>query len=182
MEKRVNSALFQIQEKLKAPKSNYNDFSGFPYRSCEDILAAVKPLLAEVHATLTLEDDVVEVGGRVYIRATARLNADGEDEVAVSAFAREAESKKGMDSSQVSGSASSYARKYCLAGLFAIDGSGADPDSMDNRDDKSAKYRLSEICTERGLSKSEVAQRFRLSGKSSERQFAEAVRILEGEK
>lgn len=112
------SALTEIQKKLKAPKSNYNSFGKYNYRSCEDILEAVKPLLGD--NTLTLSDEVVQIGDRIYVKATAVFR-DGATETRVSAFAREAESKKGMDESQVTGTASSYARKYALNGLFLID-------------------------------------------------------------
>lgn len=110
--------LTDIQRRLKAPKSNFNSFGKYNYRSCEDILEAVKPLLED--CTLFLSDEVVEIGGRVYVKATATFS-DGKTEVKVSAFAREADSKKGMDESQVTGTASSYARKYALNGLFLID-------------------------------------------------------------
>lgn len=112
------SALTEIQKKLKAPKSNYNSFGKYNYRSCEDILEAVKPLLGD--NTLTMSDEVVQIGDRIYVKATAVFR-DGATETRVSAFAREAESKKGMDESQVTGTASSYARKYALNGLFLID-------------------------------------------------------------
>ena len=112
------SKLTEIQKKLKAPKSNYNSFGKYNYRSCEDILEAVKPLLGD--NTLILSDEVVQIGDRIYVKATAVFR-DGATETRVSAFAREAESKKGMDESQVTGTASSYARKYALNGLFLID-------------------------------------------------------------
>ena len=113
--------LIEIQSTLNAPKSQYNKFGHFKYRSCEDILAAVKPLLTKCACTLTISDDVVLVGDRIYIKATATLtNGAGEKEI-TTAFAREEIEKKGMDGSQVTGAASSYARKYALNGLFAID-------------------------------------------------------------
>lgn len=112
------SKLTDIQRRLKAPKSNFNSFGKYNYRSCEDILEAVKPLLED--CTLYLSDEVVEIGGRIYVKATATFS-DGKTETKVSAFAREADSKKGMDESQVTGTASSYARKYALNGLFLID-------------------------------------------------------------
>lgn len=116
----IDERLIHIQGELKAPKSQENKFGGYKYRSCEDILEAVKPLLKKEKVTLTISDDIIEVGGRVYVKATASLS-DGEDTISTSAFAREAETKKGMDDSQITGSASSYARKYALNGLFAID-------------------------------------------------------------
>lgn len=110
-----------IQQKLKAPKGQYNTFGKYKYRSCEDILESVKPILAEVNCALTLSDDMVPVGSRIYVKATATLtNEKGEKEI-VTAFAREEETKKGMDGSQITGTSSSYARKYALNGLFCID-------------------------------------------------------------
>lgn len=120
-----------IQSKLKAPKGQFNNFGKYKYRSCEDILEAVKPILQDVCCTLTLTDDVVPVGDRIYIKATATIkNGDGESET-TTAFAREEDSKKGMDGSQVTGAASSYARKYALNGLFCID-DNKDSDSTNN--------------------------------------------------
>lgn len=112
--------LIAIQHELKAPKSNFNNFGKYKYRNCEDILEAVKPLLAREECTLTLTDDVVLIGDRFYIKATATIS-DGTETVSVTAFARESAEKKGMDDSQVTGTASSYARKYALNGLFLID-------------------------------------------------------------
>lgn len=111
-----------IQSKLKAPKGQYNSFGKYKYRSCEDILEAVKPLLAETKTVLSVTDRMEVVGDRIYVRAEAHLK-DCEDlgEIVTVAYAREEESKKGMDSSQVTGAASSYARKYALNGLFCID-------------------------------------------------------------
>ena len=120
-------ALQKIQSELKAPKGQYNNFGKYAYRSAEDILEAVKPLLKKYKAELVLSDDIVEVGGRIYVKATAMLNADGEKAV-VNAYAREPEQKKGMDESQITGTASSYARKYALNGLFLIDDT-KDPDT-----------------------------------------------------
>lgn len=109
-----------IQKELKAPKSNFNSFGKYKYRSCEDILEAVKPLLAKNGCFLTLSDDIVMVGDRIYVKATATYR-EGKEELIVTAFAREEAEKKGMDASQVTGTASSYARKYALNGLFLID-------------------------------------------------------------
>ena len=102
--------LTQIQSELKAPKNQYNSFGKYKYRNCEDILEAVKPLLAKYDCKLIITDEVINIGTRFYIKATAKFLSD-EGQVDVSAFAREEESKKGMDGSQVSGAASSYARK-----------------------------------------------------------------------
>lgn len=120
--------LARIQQTLKAPKGQYNTFSNFTYRSCEDIVEAVKPLLNGL--VLMLEDEIVIVGNRYYVKANATLT-NGKEKVSVFAYAREAEIKKGMDEAQITGSASSYARKYALNGLFAIDDT-KDADTKDN--------------------------------------------------
>lgn len=109
-----------IQEELKAPKSQYNRFGGYAYRSVEDILTAVKPLLVKEKADLTLTDELVLIGDRYYVKATATYE-DKDGKQVVTGYAREAENKKGMDASQITGTASSYARKYALNGLFLID-------------------------------------------------------------
>ena len=114
-------SLASIQMELKAPKGQYNSFGKYAYRSCEDILEAVKPLLAKHGLTLMLMDKPVAVGSRIYIEATAKLMGGSEDAVEVTAYAREPDDKKGMDASQITGTASSYARKYALNGLFLID-------------------------------------------------------------
>lgn len=120
--------LIAIQSELKAPKSQFNKFGGYKYRKAEDILEAVKPLLAKQKCTLTITDDVVLIGNRIYVKATATIkNEKGEFET-TTGWAREEESKKGMDGSQITGASSSYARKYALNGLFAID-DNADSDA-----------------------------------------------------
>ena len=120
-----------IQSLLKAPKDQYNKFGNYKYRNCEDILEAVKPLLFSQSCTLTISDEIVMIGTRYYVRATATIkNANGETETAT-AYAREDESKKGMDASQITGSTSSYARKYALNGLFCIDDT-KDSDSLNH--------------------------------------------------
>ena len=128
--------LLIVQQGLKAPKGQYNKFGNYPYRNTEDILEAVKPLLAKEKVVLILNDELINIGDRYYIKATATL-IDTEAEVKdieVTAYAREEESKKGMDGSQVTGASSSYARKYALNGLFLIDDT-KDSDTT-NKDDK----------------------------------------------
>ena len=125
----TKETLQKIQSELKAPKGQTNKFGGYSYRSAEDILEAVKPLLAKHKATLTISDDIVEVGGRVYVKAMAILTSlESDVNLGVTAFARESLTKKGMDEAQITGSASSYARKYALNGLFCIDDT-KDPDA-----------------------------------------------------
>lgn len=123
--------LIAIQSELKAPKSQFNKFGGYKYRKAEDILEAVKPLLNKQKCTLTITDDIVMVGNRIYVKATATIkNEKGECET-TNGWAREEESKKGMDGSQITGASSSYARKYALNGLFAID-DNADSDTTND--------------------------------------------------
>ena len=133
MEENIFSRLQAVQMELKAPKDQYNNFGKYSYRSCEDILEVVKPLCQKQGLLLSLTDEIVEMGGRNYIKAIARVieMETGKDFFTV-AFAREDETKKGMDGSQISGCASSYARKYALNGLFCIDDT-KDADTRDNR-------------------------------------------------
>jgi hypothetical protein len=132
-------ALSKIQSELVAPKDLYNKFGNYYYRSAESILEAVKPLLVKNNAQLTVSDEVVIVGDRVYVKATATLT-DGKETVSVTAYAREPSEKKGMDSSQITGATSSYARKYALNGLFLIDDSkDADTEESKNESDARAK-------------------------------------------
>lgn len=136
---KLHEKLLAIQTKLKAPKGQYNKFGNFNYRSAEDILEAVKPLNAEQGVLLTITDEIKEVGGRIYVVATATVS-DGTDELKVSAFAREPENKKGMDESQITGATSSYARKYALNGLYAIDDNkDADTDEHKQQQDSAPK-------------------------------------------
>ena len=124
-EKTIYEKLLAVQNELKAPKDKRNDYGGFNYRSCEGILEAVKPLLQEQGLMLTIKDEVVNIGDRYYVRATVLLDdiddISSNGEIAITALAREEEAKKGMDASQITGTASSYARKYALNGLFLID-------------------------------------------------------------
>lgn len=119
-----------IQSMLKAPKGQYNSFGKYNYRSCEDILEGVKPLLSEQKLILTIEDSIEMIGDRYYVKATATLS-DGTNSISTSAYAREPLEKKGVDASQVTGATSSYARKYALNGLLCIDDT-KDADTMDN--------------------------------------------------
>jgi len=120
--------LINIQQNLKAPKGQFNKFGNYNYRNCEDILEAVKPFLEG--CILVLNDELVNIGERYYVKATATLTC-GTKSISTTAYAREAVSKKGMDESQITGAASSYARKYALNGLFLIDDT-KDADSQNN--------------------------------------------------
>lgn len=133
------SKLQEIQQELKAPKGQFNKFGKYNYRSCEDILEAVKPILKKTGCTLTISDEIVHIGDRYYIKATAHLKGEDTDEV-VTAYARESAEKAGMDVSQVTGSTSSYARKYALNGLFCIDDTkDADTDEYANQTGKQSR-------------------------------------------
>lgn len=128
--------LIEIQHNLKAPKGQWNNFGKYKYRSCEDILEALKPLLYEHKCELTIADDMVFVGTRIYVKATVTLKNENGEIVSTTAYAREEESKKGMDGSQVTGAASSYARKYALNGMFCIDDTkDSDDTNTDGKDD-----------------------------------------------
>lgn len=149
---KIYEKLMNIQSELKAPKGQFNSFGKYNYRSCEDILEAVKPLLAKNKSILTVTDEVVQIGERYYIKAIAKLT-DTEDgtSIEVNALAREDETKKGMDLSQVTGSTSSYARKYALNGLFCIDdnkdsdGTNTGEDKPKNNDSKLDKDKVDAI-------------------------------------
>lgn len=130
-----------VQSQLKAPKNQRNNFGGYNYRNCEDILEAVKPLLKAEGLLLTITDEIVVLGDRFYVKATATLT-DGERSLSNQAFAREEATKKGMDGSQVTGAASSYARKYALNGLFAIDDT-KDADTLNNGKEYTATSKAS---------------------------------------
>lgn len=129
----IYEKLLYIQQNLKAPKNQYNQFGNFHYRSCEDIQEAVKPLLAEVKAVLLVGDEIMQIGSRFYIKSTAAIqDTESQDSISNTAYAREIEEKPKMDAAQVTGSCSSYARKYALNGLFCID-DAKDPDSQSNQ-------------------------------------------------
>lgn len=140
---KIFGVLQAIQSELVAPKGQYNSFGKYNYRSAEDILEALKPILKKHNAAITLSDDITYIEGRHYIEASVTLYAEGEA-IGTKALAREEESKKGMDGSQITGTASSYARKYALNGLFAID---------DNKDADSDEYQNQN----KGTTKSESA-------------------------
>lgn len=139
--KEINIKLMNIQQELKAPKRQYNDFGKYAYRSCEDILEAVKPLLKKRKVVLTISDELQYIGNRYYIKATATLiDTESEATISNSAYAREEETKKGMDGSQITGASSSYARKYALNGLFGIDDNkDSDTTNIQSKEEKEDK-------------------------------------------
>lgn len=151
MSKTINEILSEIQLNLKAPKSQTNDFGKYKYRSCEDILEAVKPLLKQTNTTLVLDDELINIGDRFYIKATATLcsceKLEGTHSISVCGYAREEESKRGMDGSQITGACSSYARKYALNGLFLIDDT-KDSDSTNKHGGKTQKDKLKGVVSD----------------------------------
>lgn len=138
---KIREKLMAIQTELKAPKGQYNSYGKYKYRSCEDILEAAKPLLAKYMCTLTISDEIAQIGDRYYIKAVATLmDAESPESIGNVAYARESLDKKGMDDSQITGTASSYARKYCLNGLFLIDDTkDADTDEYKAQQDSEKK-------------------------------------------
>lgn len=176
----VHEALPLIQRELKAPKGNYNSFGKYKYRSCEDILEAVKPILSKYGIFILLTDEIVYIEGRFYVKATVRLMGASESSISVSAYAREDETKKGMDGAQVTGACSSYARKYALSGLFAIDDT-ADSDALNKestvtpvpaatakKDDpeiKALKEEFNAICKNHSLNGGAILKHFNIDAK-----------------
>ena len=156
----------EIQTHLKAPKNLYNSFGKYNYRNAEGICEAVKPLLAEHGLILTLSDELVAVGERYYVKATATICSNAEEKLSVSAFARESFDKKGMDDSQVTGTASSYARKYALNGLFLLDDTkDADTDEYSNENNRKMEIvskeqleELKQLCKEADREESYIAK------------------------
>ncbi|KGH33987.1 ERF family protein [Lactococcus cremoris] len=145
--KNITQKLIKVQSELKAPKGQKNTFGNYNYRSAEDILEAVKPLLSEQGLLRTITDIIEQIGERYYIQAKVILT-DGEDTVEVTGYARESLNKKGMDDSQITGTASSYARKYAMNGLFLIDDT-KDSDSNENRTERENRAKKADVEAER---------------------------------
>lgn len=189
----IYEKLMHIQTEIKAPKNLYNSFGKYKYRNAEGICEAVKPYLAKENASLVLHDDLVNVGDRIYVKATACLidNESGRT-VEATAFAREALSKKGMDDSQITGTASSYARKYALNGLFLLDDT-KDADTDENRmerEDRQAEKTISKteakalyaMLQNRGIDVNDFMAEKNIQKLSdlSPEEYAKAMRELEG--
>ena len=188
--------LIEIQKKLKAPKGQRNTFGNYNYRSAEDILEAVKPLCAEHGCQLTLSDAIELVGDRYYVRATARIRT-ADETVEVTAYARESASKKGMDESQITGTASSYARKYALNGLFCIDDTkDADTDDYarrtgaksrdevvdDTKEREIWRGKVLELAHEKGIGFKELAADYNLTSNTTADEFKKVYEDLSDEK
>ena len=150
----IYEKLTEVQNELKAPKSKYNSFGKYNYRSCEDILEAVKPILKAKRLAMTVKDDVFNIGDRFYIMATVTVyDCESDEKVTTTAYAREDADKKGMDGSQITGSSSSYARKYALNGMFAIDDT-KDADGWNTHDkDRTVEKKEAERATEEQVAK-----------------------------
>lgn len=185
----IHETLAKIQKELKAPKGQYNSFGKYNYRSCEDILEAVKPLLGE--CILTISDKVVLIGDRYYIEATATLANSNNDFIKNTAYAREEAEKKGMDGSQITGTASSYARKYALNGLFCIDdmkdadagGKGKQKATKAETDKKTAvsnRDKVIKLAQEKGITFDELKKEYGLNKDTTEERFGMVLKQLEG--
>ena len=173
---KVFNKLLLVQQKLKAPKNLYNSFGKYKYRNCEGILEAVKPYLAEVNAVLTLNDEIAEIGGRIYVKAIATfIDAESGETYTATAYARESAEKKGMDDSQITGATSSYARKYALNGLFLLDDTkDADDESSMMNDHNQQEYKeqdyrklLVDHCKKNNIDLNEIAKQYKLSRAST---------------
>lgn len=166
----IYEKLLNIQTELKAPKGQRNNFGKYNYRSCEDILEAVKPLLKKEKCTLIINDEIEWIENRYYIRAVATLiDVESGEKIGTSAYAREEESKKGMDGSQVTGASSSYARKYALNGLFAIDDT-KDSDVTNQHDKKQTS------ASQQSIIKQQIAEILKVKGISFEK-LTEVIKI-----
>lgn len=188
----IYEKLLNVQTKLKAPKSQFNKFGGYNYRNCEDILEAAKPICKEVNALVWLTDNIVMVGERYYVEATATfVDIESGEKLLAVAYAREEESKKGMDGSQVTGASSSYARKYALNGLFDIDDTkDSDTTNTHGKDENNAtpteapkkqltpRERLIAKLKEKGIDANEYAKEKGLSNKTTPEEFERLLKEL----
>ena len=192
----LTTKLMMIQSELKAPKNQRNNFGKYNYRNCEDILNALKPHLMKYKCVVLLTDDLVLIGDRFYIKATAKLvDSESNNTISVNAYAREEETKKGMDSSQITGSASSYARKYALNGLFAIDdtkdsdftNNGKEPPQPQYQAPKQeppqlpiqqVKFEINQVARKKGVKSSEILSEVQQKVKY---QINEAINLQQAE-
>lgn len=177
----VYEKLAEIQQQLKAPKGQFNKFGNYAYRSCEDILTAVKPLLGE--CSLVISDKVIQVGERYYVEATACLKASEGSAVCATAYAREQEERKGMDASQLTGSTSSYARKYALNGLFAIDDArDADSQEPEKKASATSVKRLEKVVADKGRDMAKLCEYYNVktSADLTEKNITDAIAMLGG--
>lgn len=187
----IYEKLLSVQNALKAPKSQYNAFGKYNYRNCEDILESVKPICKEVNALVFLSDEIVMVGERYYVQATATfIDAESGERLSAIAYAREEETKKGMDGSQVTGASSSYARKYALNGLFDIDDT-KDSDTTNTHGkeetnqqakpkakEQTPREKLISKLKEKGLNAAEYAKEKGLSHETKDERYLELLAEL----
>ena len=179
----MKEKLLNIQQNLKCNKGQYNSFGKYKYRSCEDILESVKPLLKENKCILTLTDNLEYIGERYYIRATATItDIESGQYITNSAFAREEAEKKGMDGSQITGTSSSYARKYALNGLFAIDDTkDADTDEFTKQTTDTTDYKalVEQYIKDNNIDKVAFCKAYKLNSKSTNADFKKAYEKVE---
>jgi len=175
-------SLVKIQQELKAPKNQVNSFGKYKYRSAEDIIEAAKPICHKYDCSFTISDEVVLIGDRIYVKATATLHKNDGDYIATTGYAREEEVKKGMDSAQITGAASSYARKYALNGLFAIDDT-KDADATNEHKDEIGEEKRMYLITllENTHFDDETKQRqaIKISAYTKQEQFDKALKIIQ---
>ena len=173
--------LVNIQAELKVPKNQMNAFGKYKYRSAEDIIEAVKPILNKYKTALVLSDEVVQVGDRIYIKATATLLDNTDNNISVNGWAREEEVKKGMDAAQISGACSSYARKYALNGLFAIDDT-KDADATNDHKDEVGEVKRMELIAKLETTTWDEAMKqkvaIKISAITTSEQYEKALRTI----
>jgi hypothetical protein len=175
--------LVKIQAELKAPKNQVNSFGKYKYRSAEDIIEAVKPILFKYETALLISDEIVQVADRVYVKATAMLIDESNEELPIQVYgwAREEEIKKGMDAAQITGSASSYARKYALNGLFAIDDTKDSDATNDHKDEVGEEKRMKLITLLENTIWDETLkskQAIKISAYTTNEQYDKALKII----
>lgn len=173
--------LVKIQAELKAPKGQFNAFGKYKYRNAEDIIEAVKPILNKYGTALVISDEVVQVGDRIYIKATATLLDETDNVISVNGWAREEEVKKGMDAAQISGAASSYARKYALNGLFAIDDTKDADATNEHKDEVGEDKRMKLILLLENTSWDETMKQkvaIKISAITTTEQYEKALRSI----
>lgn len=173
--------LMEIQQTFRAVKDQRNEFGGFNYRNVEIMLTELKPILAEHDACITFNDEVIERGGRCYVEATATLHTP-KGEISCKASAREQETKKGMDAAQITGSCSTYARKYALCGLLAVDDGSKDPDSKQNYDmiTKGQVRTLKALAEAKGSDVADICMHYRVNSleEMTEKDYGECLNLL----
>jgi len=173
--------LVKIQAELKAPKGQFNSFGKYKYRNAEDIIEAVKPILCKYGTALVITDEVIKVGDRIYVQATATLLDDTDNTISAKGWAREEEVKKGMDAAQITGSASSYARKYALNGLFAIDDTKDADTTNEHKDEVGEEKRMKLITLLENTIWDESLkskQAIKISAFTTNEQYDKAYRII----